>query len=265
LYGISDLTSDFKNHYSITGFFKGEKKGGQKSVHFVIRDNKNQVLKIFPGGADERFKREMKIHEEFKDCDGIPKIFEVDEYHGETLLFEEFIEGEALEDIVSSYKGQNDKIKALISDLFVIMSPVWVKNFVHRDIKPANIIIRPNSKPVVLDFGIARDLSDSSITGTGGLQPGTWKWAAPEQYYGLKEMISYRTDFFSLGVLVFYLYHNVLPFGKSPEDIDAKFKSGDESFPIAEACCLKEFLKETMRFRVAERPRNIDDLYKLIN
>jgi eukaryotic-like serine/threonine-protein kinase len=117
---------------------------------------------------------------------------------------------------------------------------------------------------MILDFGIARDLGETSITGTGGLQPGTWKWAAPEQYAGQKDMISYRNDSFSVGVMAYFLYHKKLPFGNYAEDIDAKFKSGDESCSIADACGLKPFLTEAMRFKPSHRPKDIEDLIKLI-
>jgi serine/threonine-protein kinase len=262
--GTRNFKSDFLKHYRIEKFFRDDKKGGQKSVHFVIRSGERQVMKIFDGGKDQRFEREMKIYEKYKESDGIPIIYEVSEYEGETVVFEEFIEGDTLEDIVDNYTGEDMKIKELVYRLFTILTPIWKDRYVHRDIKPANIIIRPNGAPVILDFGIARDLGDTSITGTGGPQPGTWKWAAPEQYAGQKDMISYKTDFFSIGVLAYFLYHKDLPFGKKSEDIDEKFKSGDESCLCAEGCTMKDFLTEAMRFKPSHRPKDIEDLIKLI-
>jgi eukaryotic-like serine/threonine-protein kinase len=262
--GSRGFKPEFLSHYGIEDFFQAEKKGGQKSVHFVVRGGEKQVMKIFDRGKDQRFEREMKIYEKYKDSDGIPNIYEVSEYHGEAVVFEEYIEGDTLEDVVDEYAGDETKIKDLMQRLFAILTPIWKDRYVHRDIKPANIIIRTDGTPVILDFGIARDLGETSITGTGGPQPGTWKWAAPEQYAGQKDMISYRTDFFSLGVVAYFLYHKELPFGKTADDIDAKFKSGDESCPIAEACNMKDFLTEAMRFKPSHRPKNIEDLTKLI-
>lgn len=262
--GTRGFKTDFLAHYGINNFFKPDIKGGQKSVHFIERDGKKQVMKIFDGGKDQRFEREMKIYEKYKESDGIPNIYEVSEYEGETIVFEEFIEGETLENITDKYTGDNTKIKDLMHRLFEILTPIWKDKYVHRDIKPANIIIREDGTPVILDFGIARDLAETSITGTGGLQPGTWKWAAPEQYAGQKDMISYRTDFFSLGVMAYFLYHEQLPFGRQAADIDAKFKSGDESCIIADTCGMKDFLTEAMRFKPSHRPKDIEDLIKLI-
>ncbi len=47
-------------------------------------------------------------------------------------------------------------------------------------------MIRSDGTPVLIDFGIARDLGDTSITGTGGAQPGTWKWAAQSNMPGIR-------------------------------------------------------------------------------
>ncbi|MDD2513025.1 MAG: hypothetical protein PHS71_07235 [Proteiniphilum sp.] len=54
---------------------------------------------------------------------------------------------------------------------------------------PNNIIIQENGHPIVLDFGIARDLDDETITPTG-FQPFTWNFGSPEQYFFKRELIS---------------------------------------------------------------------------
>lgn len=260
---IKSFDRDFLVHYNIENFFSPEKKGGQKFVHFPVIGGIKQVMKIYEGGKDERFDLEMNIYEKFKGYPGLPVISKIDEYHGELIVFEEYIEGDTLADIISSYVGDADKIRKLLIGICDIMAPIWKGRYVHRDLKPENIMIRKDGSPVVLDFGIARDLDGSTITATG-IQPGTWKWATPEQYAGKKDMISYRTDFFSLGVIAYYLYHNSMPFGDTANAINIKFKSGDENFPLDNSCPLKKYLQESMRFSIAQRPRLVEDLIALI-
>jgi serine/threonine protein kinase len=94
---------------------------------------------------------------------------------------------------------------------------------VHRDIKPDNIMFRDNSDlPVLVDFGIVRDLSESSITQTWmPMGPGTPYYAAPEQLNNEKHMIKWRTDQFSLGIVLGICLTGNHPFGetgKSPND-----------------------------------------------
>lgn len=257
------LSSDFINYFKIESFHKPPERGGQKLVYFPVINNEKQVLKLFSRGNDERFQREMRIYEKFKENTGIPKIISQEVYGSDIVIFEEFIEGDTLKDIVATYRHNSQKVCSLIRDLFEILTPIWNEQFVHRDIKPENIIIRPNGKPVLLDFGIARDLSDESITGTG-IQPMSWTFASPEQYKGDKRLISNKTDFFSLGVLAYYLYHQSLPFGNTFADVKGKFTINDQSFAVDEGFTLKSFCESSMKFSPSERPRKIQDLLSLI-
>jgi serine/threonine-protein kinase len=220
-------------------------------------------MKIIEGGGDDRIDREMEIYNRFKGLDGIPQIYRQSHYEGETVIFEQYIEGSTLNDIVSKYGRDTVLITKLIKDLFVILTPIWNDSYVHRDLKPENIIIRSNGTPVIIDFGIARDLGANSITGTG-LQPGTWRWAAPEQLMGQKHQISYRTDFFSLGVLAYFLFHQKLPFGETLPEIHSKIKTNDETFYLDSDCGMEEFLTQTLKFRPSHRPREINNLIKLL-
>ncbi len=260
---IKAFNPEFLTHYEISEFFQGDKTGGQKAVHFPVVKGEKQVLKLFPGGKDERFDREMEIYGKFKDHTGVPKIISISEYNGEVVLFEEYIEGNTLADIVLNYKGDVKKVNELMVNIFAIMKPIWEAKYVHRDIKPHNIMIRKDGTPVMIDFGIARDLGAASITGTGW-QPKSWMFGSPEQYQGDKDMISYRTDFFSLGALAYYLHYQCLPFGNNEAEIAQKFKDKNEAFHVDDDFKLKDFCIETMKFSPAERPRLIDDLLKLL-
>jgi serine/threonine protein kinase len=86
-------------------------------------------------------------------------------------------------------------------------------SFVHRDIKPENIMFRADGvTPVLVDFGLVRDLGEESLTQTWMLHgPGTPFYSAPEQLQNRKELIDWRTDQFSLGVVL-----GVCGFGRHP-------------------------------------------------
>lgn len=260
------LTQDFVDRFKITGYHQNQKRGGQKSVFFPIINNENLVLKLFQAGKDNRFEREMNIYDQFKLLDGIPKIISIDEYNGEAVVFEEFIEGQTLTDCAANYFGNGESIRVLLNNIFQIMKPIWEAEYVHRDIKPDNVIIRPDGRPVLIDFGIARDLGATTIT-QSGMQPKSWPFASPEQYEGKKDEISYKSDFFSLGAIAYYLHHKSLPFGNTEIEIAQRFKD-DKYKPLTlgidESFCLKEFCLCTLRISVSERPRHIEELIKLL-
>jgi serine/threonine protein kinase len=87
---------------------------------------------------------------------------------------------------------------------------------VHRDIKPANIMIDTNGDAKVMDFGIARAMSDAatSVTATSAVM-GTAQYLSPEQARG--ELVDARSDIYSSGCVLYELLTGVTPFsGESP-------------------------------------------------
>lgn len=84
---------------------------------------------------------------------------------------------------------------------------------VHRDIKPANVLVQPDSRVKVTDFGIAR-MAEETKTRTG-LAMGTPSYMAPEQISGTG--VDARADQFSLAVVAFRLFSGRLPFGGESE------------------------------------------------
>jgi serine/threonine-protein kinase len=260
---INSLNQAFLDQFKISGFFQPEKKGGQKVVYFPTIEGENYVLKHFPGGKDDRFDRELEIYEKFKHISGITKVLKVEIYGKDILVFEEFIPGDTLGDILPSYQGNASLIAQLMKNIIVILKPIWKERYVHRDLKPENIIIKADGTPTIIDFGIARDLDAASITGTGW-QPKSWRFAAPEQFAGDKDQISYKTDFFSLGVLTYASYFQRLPFGNTEAEVSARYKGMDRSFVSDPGFTLNNFCGAAMKFSPAERPRLIEDLYNLL-
>jgi eukaryotic-like serine/threonine-protein kinase len=81
------------------------------------------------------------------------------------------------------------------------------KGVIHRDLKPGNVMVRPDGHPVVLDFGLAVDLSDLEtprLTVRGDLI-GTPSYMAPEQINSDVDAIDRRTDVYALGVVLYEL------------------------------------------------------------
>jgi serine/threonine protein kinase len=92
-------------------------------------------------------------------------------------------------------------------------------DLVHRDIKPANILFRTAHQPVLVDFGLVRDLRKSSVTVTWATcGPCTPLYASPEQLTNDKAIIGWRSDQFSLGVVLAFAALGMHPFARPGDD-----------------------------------------------
>nr|MBA3339027.1 Stk1 family PASTA domain-containing Ser/Thr kinase [Geodermatophilaceae bacterium] len=129
----------------------------------------------------------------------------------------EYVEGRTLRDVL---KGEGVmEVKAAMSfaaDICAALDFSHRNGIVHRDVKPGNVMITPSGAVKVMDFGIARAVSDSSATMTSTAAViGTAQYLSPEQARG--ESVDARSDVYSAGCLLFELVTGSPPFtGDSP-------------------------------------------------
>ena len=162
----------------------------------------------------DRFKREAKTAANLNH----PNIVQIFDWgiEGEPYFVMEYIEGNTLTSIIA----KNRTIS--LSDILFIGAQVssglhaaHQKGLVHRDIKPGNIMITPDGKVKVTDFGIVSlQNEESDITKTGSIL-GTASYISPEQAQG--KPVSIESDLYSLGTVLYELIAGKAPFsGDSP-------------------------------------------------
>ncbi len=212
----------------------GEYVGGGafKQVFRVeTSDSRVYALKVIKGSASkQRTEREIQA---IQKCNhpNIGKLFSVSNhnYHGDSYVFtlEEFFAGGTLASFLEQ-NGllDNKKILELGKPLIDAISHIDALNLVHRDIKPDNIMFKSvGNSPVLVDFGLVRDLSAVSLTQSWlNCGPGTPYFAAPEQLNNQKYLIDWRTDQFSLGVTFCYACFGIHPY-QLPDESDLSGKT----------------------------------------
>ena len=123
----------------------------------------------------------------------------------------ERVDGTLLKDLVARGAMAPDEAVRIVGGILTALEYSHRAGVVHRDIKPGNVMVTPSGQVKVMDFGIARAISDSSATiaQTSAIL-GTAQYFSPEQARG--EAIDARTDLYSTGVVLYELLTGRPPF-----------------------------------------------------
>ncbi len=123
----------------------------------------------------------------------------------------EYVDGRLLRDVISDGPLEPKEAVRIIAQVLTALEYSHRALLVHRDIKPGNVMITQNGRVKVMDFGIARAVSDNSATvAETGAVLGTAQYFSPEQARG--ETVDARTDLYSTGVILFELLTGRAPF-----------------------------------------------------
>lgn len=258
---INELT---KKHPSLR-VIKTYPESGQKWVYLVSLDTYGVVMLKTIKKMDERIRREIDIVNQ-NDIPGVPKIKEISsfQYNGEEhyYLFEEYIEGETLTDILKRGPLDLPQSLKLFESLLIVVAKLESLGIVHRDIKPDNIICAKDGSCRLIDFGIARNLNLTSLTLTvAAVGPHTPGYGAPELFQYNKAKINSKADLFSVGVVVYQAIFGRHPFitGKEADLNEVWYRTAtvipkDDLIPGDTDSQLIGLIQTLMQKQVSKRP-----------
>jgi len=131
------------------------------------------------------------------------------------VSIEEFVESVTLSSILNDFIGAPTPVFSLAISVVNGLRPLWEhpRRFVHRDVKPDNLLVKSDGTVVIIDFGIIRETGAAGITKEGwGQAPLSIDYAAPEHIANDKDLVSFKTDVFSIGVIMYQLISGAHPF-----------------------------------------------------
>src|SRR4051794_32962096 len=157
----------------------------------------------------ERFRAEAR-HAALVNHQGIANVSDYGEEAGSAFLVMELVPGEPLSSILErQHTLPPDRVLDVVAQTAMALHAAHAAGLVHRDIKPGNLLVTPDGRVKITDFGIARITDQVPLTATGQVM-GTVQYLSPEQASG--QPASPATDIYSLGIVAYEALAGHRPF-----------------------------------------------------
>lgn len=214
-------------------------RGAMGSVHLALDTQlgRQVALKVLSGTARsyrdgrERFSREAQAAAALNHP-GICSIYSLEQLDDTLVLVLEYIAGKSFKELLddpASGWPPNPKVAAgYILQAAEALRAAHAAGIVHRDVKCSNLMLTPDGRVKILDFGLAQ-IGGSSVLTQQGTLVGTPAYASPEQAQG--ETVDARSDLWSLGVVFYEVLTGRLPFAE--DNINALTQAILHSEPVA--------------------------------
>ena len=166
----------------------------------------------------ERIRREARTLSQLSHP-GISTVFDVASESGTEFLVMELVRGETLQSALARGPLPEARLREIGAQVADALAAAHDHDVIHRDLKPANVMIDPDGRAKLLDFGLALQCShalqhDTTDDADRLLVVGTLAYMSPEQMLG--RSVDSRTDLYSLGVLLYEMAAGRRPFDVAP-------------------------------------------------
>jgi serine/threonine-protein kinase len=210
-------------------------------------------------GFLERFRAEAR-HAALVNHEGIANVFDYGEEEGSAYLVMELVPGEALSAIIERERVlSTDRVLDIVAQTASALQAAHAAGLVHRDIKPGNLLITPDGRVKITDFGIARIADQVPLTATGQVM-GTVQYLSPEQASG--HSASPSTDIYSLGIVAYEALAGRRPFtGESQVAIAmAQINETPPELPATIAEPVRNLVYSSIAKKPSDRPATAQHL-----
>jgi serine/threonine protein kinase/tetratricopeptide (TPR) repeat protein len=203
--------------------------------------------------AKARFVREARAASAL-DHPNIATVHEIGEEEGELFIAMALYEGETLKQRLEKGKLAVEEALDVLRQVAVGLEAAHLAGIVHRDIKPANLLMTSSGIVKILDFGLAKLISEpqAQTMTQAGQAMGTMLYMSPEQLRG--EAVDSRSDLWSLGVLAYELLAGVSPFQTDSAAATAASILHDEPSSLASVPGIPNWLAQLVSHLLQKNP-----------
>ncbi|MCX6503382.1 MAG: protein kinase [Microbacterium sp.] len=202
-------------------------------------------------GFLERFRAEAR-HAALVNHEGIASVFDYGEENGSAFLVMELVPGEALSTVLEREGSlSTDKTLDIVAQTASALQAAHAAGLVHRDIKPGNLLITPDGRVKITDFGIARIADQVPLTATGQVM-GTVQYLSPEQASG--HPASPSTDIYSLGIVAYECLAGKRPFTGESQVAIAMAQINEQPPPLPPT--VAEPVRNLVMAMIAKKPED---------
>lgn len=229
-----------------------------------------KVMSLTSPGLVSRVLQEGRIQARLRHPNVVP-VTDVLRIQGVPALVMDLVVGPSLETLIGARRLHVDQVDHLARGILAGVGAAHNQGRVHRDIKPGNVLLELTHEgvvPRVADFGLAKITGNDSMSRSRtGVVMGTPAFMAPEQFRNAKG-VGPTADVFSLGVLLYQLLTNELPFpGNDLISIFRSIESQDFVHPSKRVPGLPRAMNDAivaaLKFDAEERPQNASELAAL--
>ncbi|MFY7802769.1 MAG: protein kinase domain-containing protein [Limnoraphis robusta] len=265
----TELIAILRSHYRVIKLLGEGGFGRTYLAEDIDKLNEYCVVKQFTANvqgtgalnkATQLFEQEARQLQQLGKHPQIPTLYAYFEEGKQLFLVQEYIEGETLSQLIEKQGvWKEPQVKQLLEDLLPVLKFVHEQKVIHRDITPNNIIQRRGDDCFVLiDFGVAKQLSTTVLQTKMGTRIGADGFAPIEQLQGGEAYPA--SDLFSLGVTCFYLLTQVHPYHLFLEEGYGWTRNWEQHLKQSISQELKEIVTKLLQKDVRQRYQSVSDI-----
>ena len=142
----------------------------------------------------------------------IVPVYDVGDFDGRPFFSMQFVPGETLADRLNHGPLPQREAAEIVTRIARAVAFAHEQGVFHRDLKPSNILLSAEGQPLVMDFGLAKEVDTKDDLTRSGMLIGTPAYMSPEQASGRRAMVGPPSDIYSLGCVLYFALTGRAPF-----------------------------------------------------